>query len=155
MATFTTLLLQTRAYFHRNSPNRRLVGSQILRGPCEGDKNFDPARNRSPNPLTSNLNSWNYNKWDMPAVLNHCATTECVPSAAKFASYVIIKVVPQITRGRGFIAGLLASAERRSYLACVQRHQTQGSQLKHNWPSKYPLSQTVCRISGNVTLVWL
>jgi len=66
---------------------------------------------------------------------------------------VTIKVVPQITMGRGFIAGLLASAGRSSYLACVQRHQTQGSQHKHNSPPKYPLSWTVCRISGNVTLV--
>jgi len=155
VATFTTVPLQTRAHFHRNSLNRRLVRSQTLRGPCEGDKNFDRARNRSPNPMTSNPNSGNYNKWDMPAALNHCAATEHVPSAAKFASCVIIKLVPQITMGRGFIAGLLASAGRRTYRACVQRHHTQGSQPKHNSPSKYPLSWTVCRISGNVTSVWL
>lgn len=91
----------------------------------------------------------------MPTALNTCVAAERLPSAAKFASYVIIKVVPQIIMGRGFIAGLLASAERRSYLAGVQRHQTQGSQPKHTPPSKYPLPRTVCPIPGNATLVLL
>jgi len=87
--------------------------------------------------------------------LNPCAAAERIPSAAKSESRVIIKVVPQITMGRGFIAGLLASAGRCGYLACVQRHQTQGSQPQRNSPSKYPLPRTACPNSGNVTLVLL
>ena len=47
--------------------------------------NFDPASNRSPNPLTSKLNSGNYNKRDIAVALNPCAAAESVPSAAEFA----------------------------------------------------------------------
>lgn len=103
----------------------------------------------------SNPNSGNYNKLDILAALKPCATAARVASAAKFASCVIIKVVPSISVGRRSITGLLASAGRRSYLACVQRHQKQGSQPNHNSPSEYPLSRTVCPISGNIILVSL